>query len=410
MTRSLHSEREPRYGWVMVAVAFIFLGIGSGSFVSISVFLRPLTDELGWLRGEVTFAYLAGSISLGLGGIAMGHLADRYSTRWVVLSGVVVLGLSLLLLGRQESLWQFYVLYCLLGGLGAAAFQVPLLTNIGYWFDRRKGLALGTASAGLVLGNGAISFLARYLITAFGWRGAYTILGILSSTVLVPLVLLVRTPPHHAPPRGAPIRGDVFPAQPSSAIPSRIVVPWLSLAIGLGNFCSATALVHVVALAQDIGIEAQTAAGIVLVIFVASFTGRVAFGTVADRIGGLRAALFAFACETALVFWFTQMASIIGFYILAAAFGFGYSGVVTCLVVCVREMTPVHRQGVSQGIVIFFGWVGHGLGAFISGALFDMTGAYILSYVGATIAGMLGLIALVALLFYRTRQRGTLPR
>lgn len=160
MNRSPRSEREPRYGWVMVAVAFIFLGIGSGSFVSISVFLRPLTDELGWLRGEATLAYLAGSISLGLGGIAMGHLADRYSTRGVVLSGVAVLGLSLLLLGRQESLWHFYVLYCLLGGLGAAAFQVPLLTNIGYWFDRHKGLALGIASAGLVLGNGTVSFLA----------------------------------------------------------------------------------------------------------------------------------------------------------------------------------------------------------------------------------------------------------
>lgn len=394
----------------MVAVAFIFLGIGSGSFVSISVFLRPLTDELGWLRGETTFAYLAGSISLGLGGIAMGRLADRYSTRRVVLSGVVVLGLSLLLLGRQESLWQFYVLYCLLGGLGAAAFQVPLLTNIGYWFDRHKGLALGTASAGLVLGNGAISFLARYLITAFGWRGAYTILGILSLTVLAPLVLLVRTPPHHRAPREAPVRDDVSPTQPSSAIPTRIVVPWLSLAIGLGNFCSATALVHVVALAQDSGIEAQTAAGIVLAIFVASFIGRVTFGTVADRIGGLRAALFAFACETALVFWFTQMTSVIGFYILAAVFGFGYSGVVTCVVVCVREMIPVHRQGASQGIVIAFGWVGHGLGGYISGVLFDLTGAYILSYVGATLAGMLGLIALVALLFYCTQQRGTIPR
>jgi predicted MFS family arabinose efflux permease len=136
MTQHLPPPRGSRYGWVMVAVAFIFLGIGSGAFVSISVFLRPLSDELGWLRGQTTLAYLAGSVALGLGGIAMGHLADRYSTRRVVLSGVLVLGLSLLLLARQDALWHFYVLYILLGGLGAAAFQVRLLTNVGYWKSR----------------------------------------------------------------------------------------------------------------------------------------------------------------------------------------------------------------------------------------------------------------------------------
>ena len=418
MNRSPRPAGEPRYGWVVVAVAFVFLGIGSGSFVSISVFLRPLTDELGWGRGDTTFAYLAGSIALGLGGIAMGHLADRYSTRRVVLAGVVALGLSLLLLGRQDSLWQFYLLYCLLGGLGAGAFQVPLLTNIGYWFDRRKGLALGIASAGLVLGNGAVSFLARYLITVFGWRGAYTILGVLALAALAPLVLLVRAPPPLAPARDAPASRDAplggavstAPASSvSSAMPARVIVPWLSVAIGLGNFCSATALVHVVALAQDRGIAAQAAAGIVLVIFVASFVGRVTFGAVADRVGGLRAALIAFAAEAALVFWFTQLTSVGAFYVLAAVFGLGYSGVVTCLVVCVRELTPVHRQGASQGVILFFGWLGHGLGGYVSGVLFDVTGAYVVSYAGATLAGALGLLALIALLVYGARQGGAIP-
>lgn len=90
---------------------------------------------------------------------------------------------------------------------------------------------------------------------------------------------------------------------------------------------------------------------------------------------------------------------------LAALFGLGYSGVVTCLVVCVRELTPVRQQGASQGLVIFSGWVGHGLGGYISGVLFDMTGAYVLSYVAAALAGLLGLTALVALLVYDTRRR-----
>ncbi len=56
----------------------------SGRIVSISVFLNPLAAEFGWLRGETAMAYLAGTFSLGLGGIVMGYLADRFSTRHLV--------------------------------------------------------------------------------------------------------------------------------------------------------------------------------------------------------------------------------------------------------------------------------------------------------------------------------------
>ena len=83
------SDSAERYGWVMAAVAAVFLGAGNGSLVTIAVFLTPLSTESGWLRGETASAYMAGAISVGLGGILMGYLADRFSTRRVVLAGAV---------------------------------------------------------------------------------------------------------------------------------------------------------------------------------------------------------------------------------------------------------------------------------------------------------------------------------
>ena len=84
--------------------------------------------------------------------------------------------------------------------------------------------------------------------------------------------------------------------------------------------------------------------------------GRVAYGKLADSIGGLNAYLTGSIIQTCMVFWFTQIDSINGLYAMSVAFGLGYSGVMTSIAVSLRELTPVHRRGVSWGIVALFGW------------------------------------------------------
>jgi len=385
-----------------VAVAAVIMGVGTGSVTSISVFLKPLIAEFGWLRGETAFAYTAATLAMGGCGILMGYLSDRYSTRAVVLAGTLGIGLSFLLLARQDSLWQLYLFYCLLGG---AAFDAPLLANVGSWFDKNKGLALGITTAVRSLGQGFVPYVASYLISIYGWRGAYSSLGVLSLAALVPLALLVRSPPvpgEERRPRGAeaaPRPQETYPVPPS------VVVPWLSVAVVFCCACMATALVHVVPLAQDEGIEAQSAAGILLLIYVAGFVGRVFSGKIADHVGGVRAYLVASASQTVLIFWFTQVDSLAGFSILALLFGLGYSGVMTCFIICVREMIPPQVRGLSTGIVMAFAWVGMGLGGYQAGFFFDLTGSYTLSFANAVLAGLINLAIVGSLRHYVARRQ-----
>ena len=49
--QEIEQRYGPRYAWVMVAIAFIFLGMQFGALVTISVFLKPLVLEFGWSRG-----------------------------------------------------------------------------------------------------------------------------------------------------------------------------------------------------------------------------------------------------------------------------------------------------------------------------------------------------------------------
>ena len=166
-----------------------------------------------------------------------------------------------------------------------------------------------------------------------------------------------------------------------------------------------TAVVHTVALARDAGIDEKSAAAIVLAIYVSGFFGRIAFGKLADHISGPRAYLVASAAQTALIFWFTQIETLPAFLALGIALGFGMNAVMTCLLICVREMTPVHVRGVSTGMVLLFGWIGMGLGGYQAGYLFDVTGSYTLSYANSAFAGVVNMIIVGALIWYAGRRR-----
>jgi MFS family permease len=105
-----------------------------------------------------------------------------------------------------------------------------------------------------------------------------------------------------------------------------------------------------------------------------------------------------------LIFWFTEIDSLAIFYVYAAIFGFGMSGVMTGLVVCVRELIPVHVRGLSNGIVIFSAWAGMGLGGYQGGLFYDLTGSYVIPFATAAVFGLMNLCIVGALFISRRKK------
>ncbi len=399
---------ESRYAWFLVVVASVIMGMGAGALISIATFLKPIIADFGWLRGETSLGYMAGAIAMGFGGIGMGYLSDRYSTRPVVVVGILCLGGSMFLLASQSALWQFYLYYCILGGFGASALDAPLLANVGNWFNRNKGLAIGLAMAGRALGQGFVPFGSGLLISASGWRDAYATVGIISLVVLLPLAFFIRNPPGLQEAKKASRKVSASDQAEAYPMPPKLVVAWLS---GAGLFCCicmGTAMVHAVAIAQDTGIDANKAAGIIMLIYISGFFGRIAFGKLSDHIGGIRSYWLASFGQTVLIFWFTQMQSLAGFYVHAVIFGFFMAGVMTGLIICVRELTPVHMRGMSNGIVVLLAWTGMGIGGYQAGFFFDLSGSYVIPYANAAAAGAVNLIIGGALYFYFRRKSAVL--
>lgn len=393
------SDNEPAYRWVIVFAVAAMLAIAMGQLVNgLSVFFIPLEQEFGWSRGSIALMNSIGLIGLAIGSIAMGGIADRTNIQYVSLFGAVVIGLAALAASQANALWQFYLLFFLAGAFGGGSLFAPLIALVGNWFRTGAGLAIGIASAGQAVGQGGVPFGTTLLIDAFGWRGAFAALGIISIATLVPLAFLTKEPPA----KFGATAGNA--ADEQAPLPTYVVIIWLSAAVLLCCTCMAVPLMHLVPLLQGGGISAPEAGSVLFVMLIAAIVGRVAFGKLADIIGAIPAYMTASFWQTALIFVFTQIDDLNTLYVFAPIYGFGYAGVMTGVLITTRALTPVSQRGVSTGIILAFGWLGHGLGGYQGGLFFDLTGTYTISFANGALAGFFNLLVVGSLLITIRRR------
>ena len=379
------------FAWAMVAICTAMVAMAFGAIGTVAVFLEPLAAEFGWARADVSAAYSVATVATGLGGIAMGHFADRMPVRRVALFGALVPGLAFIFLSGMQSTTELYVLHGLMGLVGIGAVMAPLNSLSSQWLARNPALAIGIVSAGGAAGQGLVPYFARTLILTEGWRQAYFHLGLLFIGVMVPLALLLRNAP----------RAKVVHAVRGGPSPARLLA-LLSLAAALCCVCMGTPLVHAVTLGSDRGLAGRDAAGLLAVMMLAGMAGRIAFGRIADRAGSLPTYIAASAGQTGLAFLFPYAASGAQLYMISALFGLVFSGAMTSFLSCAREYAPAGKTGLAIGVVMFFGWIGMAIGAWQGGLFYDLCGDYFASFANASIAGIANLLIL-ALLFLYTR-------
>jgi MFS family permease len=180
-------------------------------------------------------------------------------------------------------------------------------------------------------------------------------------------------------------------------LPPAISVGWLGLA---ATFCCASMavpIVHLVSYLGDSGRPAAIAGSLVLTVMLSASAGRVGFGLIADRLGALPSYALAVFLQSITVYWFVELQSVAALYVLATAFGFGYGGVMTALILSVREAVPARSAGISTAVVGLLAWGGMGLGGYQGGLCYDLSGNYDASFASAALAGVANLIVLGAL-------------
>ena len=290
------------YGWMIVAVTFITMGIGVNARTSFSLFFAPIVDEFGWERGITAGAFSFGFLVSAILSPLMGRLMDRTGPRTVMELGVVLMAAGLLLAPLTTQPWHLYATIGCLVGAGSICLgysgQSLFLPN---WFVKKRGLAVGLAFAGVGVGSIILLPWVQFLIDKGGWRSACWTLGILVLVVLLPLNLLLRKRPEDV---GELPDGEAAPTAASVPPPSNIVDPawaatdwtlgralrtprfwWISVGYFCGLYIWYAVQVHQTKYLVEIGFTSTSAAWALGMVSLIGIPGQIALGYLSDRIG-----------------------------------------------------------------------------------------------------------------------------
>ncbi len=392
-------SKQPRffYGYVIVLAGFIIQCLTWGIFHSFAVFFEPLLIEFGWTRATTSAAYSLSLLLFGLLGIPMGRLNDRFGPRMIMIVSGLLLGLGYFLMSQVGSIWQLYLFFGVMIGIGMSGTVVPLLSTVARWFVRRRGMMTGIIISGLGLGTLIIPPAVRWLISAYGWRTSYMFVGIVALVLITLAGYLLRRDPAQMgqSPYGenevkeAAINLETRGFSLREAMHTRQF--WMLCGMFLiAGYCLHTIIVHIVIHATGLGISAASAANILAVYGGVSIFGKIIMGSSGDRIGNRLTLIISFILVAIILFWLIPAKEAWMLYLLVAIFGFSFSGLDTLMSPIVAELFGLTSHGVIFGVIIFSIAIGGAIGPVLAGHIFDITSSYQLAFLTCAGAAIMG--------------------
>ena len=379
---------------------FMSWGISS----TFGVFFKPLVTEFDWTRAVTSGAFSISMIIFGILGIIMGGLTDRFGPRLVLSVCGLLLGLGHLLMSQVSIIWQLYLFYGVIIGIGMSGAWVPLVSTTARWFTRRRSVMTGFVVAGMGIGRLFTPPWAQQLISTYGWPIAYTILG---SIVLVGIVFVAQflrrdpaqknqLPYGHNESQKCALMSEDNSISLKEALHTKQF--WLFSGI---EFCSGffifTIALHIAPHVTEFGFSAATAANILAAIGGANVLGNIIFGSIGDRIGNQWTLSISFALISASLFWLVPSTELWKFWLFAIIFGFADGGLATIPSPLVAELFGLKWHGLIYGVAGLGFTLGASVGPFQAGYIFDVTNSYQLAFLVAAGVGILGIILTILL-------------
>jgi sugar phosphate permease len=379
-------SRRIYYGWWILAASVAAMTVVSGLAAwSLGLYVRPLEEEFGWSRAEVSIGFSAGILVSGLAGPAIGRWVDRFGPRSSVIVGSILAALTFQLLAATSTLWQWYLFSAINAAARQMMFFIPFQALTARWFDRRRGAALSVLGVGFSLGGFLILPLLALVIETTDWRGGFVFSGLITAALVLPLAIFVlRDDP--TPEERETFGEDRDEAGSARAVTAsvtlgealRLPIFWV-LSIGLMLFFYGMIgwTVHLVPFFESRDLSTETAALLVSLASGAGIVSRLAMGTVVDRfvrferVGAGLIALLAIAMGVLLL-----QAGLPGILIFLALWVIGTTtGSMVEALTLTRAFGTAHFATILGAIVVIE-TLGEILSPSLSGLIYDSTGSY----------------------------------
>jgi MFS family permease len=397
------------YGWIIIAVTFVTMAIGVNARTAFSLFFPPILSEFGWERGVTAGAFSFGFVASAVVSPLIGRLMDRVGPRSVMELGVALMAGGLLLAPLTTRPWHLYLTLGVMVGAGSICLgysgQSLFLPN---WFNRRRGLAIGLAFAGVGIGSVTLLPWVQLMIDRAGWRTACTAMGLLVLVVLAPINLLLRKRPEDL---GLLPDGDAAPSASSAKPVSNIVDPewagidwtlgralrtarfwWLAVGYAGGLYIWYAVQVHQTKYLLDVGFGPGVAVWALGAVSLLGIPGQILLGHVSDRVGRewiWSASCAGFAICFAALIGLASYPSLPLVYIMVVsqgALGYGLTSIMGAVVV---EIFQGKHYGSIFGTIMVAALAGGAAGPLVTGLLHDLWGSYTQAFtIGIGVSGL----------------------
>jgi len=384
------------YGWIIVGVGLVSMAFWFGIRSSFSVFYVALIEEYPWSRAESAGVQSVALMVYTVLAPLVGGLIDRFGPRRVILPGIGVLFAGLMMCASMKTLSQFYAYYGVFVGIGVTAIGIVSYSAIlAHWFERRLGLASGIAVSGMGLGTFLLVPLSQFLISSYGWRMTFMIIGGLAVVVLFPVNgLFLKHKPRELglwPDGRKQFLSDLTDRAGAGERDVSESEWTLKKAMQTGPFWALVAfpllavigvyvvLVHNVKFAVDNGIDKMTAASIFALAGMVSSVFRIFWGWLSDRIGReitYTMGMISICAGVVFLLMLERPGGRVFLYPFFFFFGMGWGVTAPMFMATAADLFKGRTFGLIYGVVEGAIGMGAALGTWAAGAIFDRTGSY----------------------------------
>jgi MFS family permease len=415
------------YGWYIVGVGFLANVASSFALAStMSIFLKPLTADLGISRGVFSLLRSGEGIIAACIAPLVGTLVDRYGGRWLMVIGTGIVAVGYFLLSHVDSFAQFVGVRLTLVTLGDSMMGYMVVNVIiAQWFTRYRGRALAISSMGVGFAKVCMPVVAASLILWLGWRQTWFAFGLMTLGLLVvPALLIIRRAPEAMGllPDGAsaPVADDI--AKPKKTTVStatagaqemtwtrgaaaRTTAFWLLVVtFGISSIGVTGLNLHVYSYVTDLGYSAVIAATVMSIIASMQLASPLGWGFLAERIGARYAATLRFVIQGIGLAVAILTENLFCLYAGFFLYGIGLGGNMVLPDILWADYFGRHSLGKIRGMGLFISHFLAAIGPPFFGFLFDITGGYGLSF--ALFGAVLVISAFLSLMLKPPPRRG----
>ena len=383
------------YGWVVVGASgtAVFARMAP-AITTLTVFIYPMSQELGWSRTLIAGAVSAGALlSIALSP-AIGWAIDRFGSRPVLVGGVLTVGASMLSLAWATIPITFYVAYASARVVFHTAAPIGAGTVASRWFIRMRGRAIGVIFLCGAIGGVVFTMLAAAVIDSHGVAAAWISLGAVTLAVsLLPNLLLVAERPEDL---GLRPDGDSEERPHPNPLPEgegtndswttreavRTASFWILVVMGFATFfVHAGVNVHIAAYLRDQGLSLTSAASVVTASWVVSAVGSIGWGWLMERVPARLMYSGMMALLSAAVLLLFLASNLAGAFAAAVLIGLVAAGGNITPAVVYADYYGRASLGKIRGIGEIGVLVGQSTGPLLAGLAFDIRGSYALIFV-----------------------------